>query len=259
MSRQVLYVSGGSALSRLFERALNPLGYDELTYLPEFWRGMSELKKQDYGLIILQAPLPGLKIDEELVSNLREVSEAPVFLLGWEEGDPAGGFDGFEVVPPPMTAAALTQAVAVYRKPREENELLSRLLAAPGFRTFSEAAMVHLLHGASAVQIQEEEVLFEEGAAADAMFFVLAGSISLRLGDTELESVSSGGIFGEMGMLENKPREARAVAAETSVLLKVQQDTLQESDQEFRSIFFELVSRVLVRRLRSTNSRLRDR
>ena len=102
-------------------------------------------------------------------------------------------------------------------------------------------------------------MLFEEGAAADAMFFVLAGSISLRLGDTELESVSSGGIFGEMGMLENKPREARAVAAETSVLLKVQQDTLQESDQEFRSIFFELVSRVLVRRLRSTNSRLRDR
>ena len=46
MSRQVLYVSGGSALSRLFERALKPLGYDELIYLPEFWRGLSELKQQ---------------------------------------------------------------------------------------------------------------------------------------------------------------------------------------------------------------------
>ena len=42
MSRKVLYVSGGSALSRLFERALKPLGYDELVYLPEFWRGLSE-------------------------------------------------------------------------------------------------------------------------------------------------------------------------------------------------------------------------
>ena len=34
MSFQVLYVSGGSALSRLFERALKPLGYDNLVYLP---------------------------------------------------------------------------------------------------------------------------------------------------------------------------------------------------------------------------------
>lgn len=257
MSRQVLYVSGGSALSRLFERALKPLGYDNLVYLPEFWRAMSELKNEDYGLIILHGPLPGLTIDEEVVTSLREASQAPVFLLGWDAGDPAGGHEGFEVVPPPVTAAALTQAVARYRKPREENQLLSRLLAAPGFQTFSEAAMVHLLHGASAVQIHEDEVLFEEGAAADAMFFVLAGSIALRLGETELEAVTSGGIFGEMGMLENKPREARAVATETSVLLKVRQDTLQAADHEFRAIFFELVSRVLVRRLRSTNSRLR--
>ena len=201
-----------------------------------------------------------MKIDDELVSNLREVSEAPVFLLGWEEDDPAGGFDGFEVVPPPMTAAALTKAVAIYRKPREENELLSRLLAAPGFRTFSEAAMVHLLHGASAVQIHEEEVLFEEGAAADAMFFVLAGSISLRLGDTELESVGSAADFSaRWACSRTNPERHERLRQKPLCCLKVQQDTLQESDQEFRSIFFELVSRVLVRRLRSTNSRPRDR
>ena len=118
--------------------------------------------------------------------------------------------------------------------------------------------MVHLLHGAIAVQIQEDDILFEEGAAGDAMFFVLAGSISLRLGEKEVENVKSGGIFGEMGMLEAKPREARAVAEETSVLLKVQHDMLQAADQEFRAIFFELVSRVLVRRLRSTNTLLRQ-
>ena len=254
-----MYVSGGSELSKLFERALSPLGYDELIYQPEFWRGLSEMKTREFGLIILHAPLPGLTIDEDLVSALREVCEAPVFLLGWEEGDIKGEFEGFEVVSPPVTAAALAQAVARFRKPREENQLLSRLLKAPGFQTFSEAAMVHLLHGAIAVQIQEDDVLFEEGAAGDAMFFVLAGSVSLRLGEKEVEKVDSGGIFGEMGMLEAKPREARAVADETSVLLKVQQDMLQAADQEFRAIFFELVTRVLVRRLRSTNTLLRQR
>ena len=119
--------------------------------------------------------------------------------------------------------------------------------------------MVHLLHGAVAVQIQEDDVLFEEGAAGDAMYFVLAGSISLRLGEKEVEKVDTGGIFGEMGMLESKPREARAVADETSVLLKIEQGTMQAADQEFRAIFFELLSRVLVRRLRSTNTLLRER
>ena len=109
-------------------------------------------------LIILHGPLPGLTIDEEVVTSLREASQAPVFLLGWDAGDPAGGHEGFEVVPPLVTAA-LDQAVASYRKLREENQAFILSKAAPGFQTFSEAAMVHLLHGASAVQIQEDEVL----------------------------------------------------------------------------------------------------
>ena len=66
-------------------------------------------------------------------------------------------------------------------------------------------------------------------------------------------------MFGEMGMLEAKPREARAVTDATSVLLQVKSDTLQAANQEFRCIFFELVTRVLVRRLRSTNVMLRER
>jgi hypothetical protein len=255
----VLYVSGASSLSKLFERALNPLGYDDLTCLPEFWRALKLVKKEKFGLLILHAPLPGLKIDEELVDKLREHCQAPVFLLGWDEESDAGDYEGFEIVAPPVTAAALTHAVARFRKPREENQLLAKLLASPGFQIFSEAALVHLLHGASADQLQEGEVLFEEGATSDAMFFVLAGSISLCLGDKEVEKVDSGGIFGEMGMLESLPREARALASETTVLLKVQLETLQAADQEFRAIFFELVSRVLMRRLRSTNVLLRDR
>lgn len=255
----MLYVSGASSLSKLFERALNPLGYDELTCLPEFWRALKLVKKESFGLLILHGPLPGLKIDDELVEKLREHCQAPVFLLGWEEDDAAGDYEGFEIVAPPVTAAALAQAVARFRKPREENELLAKLLASQGFQTFSETAIVHLLHGASAQQLQEKEVLFEEGDPSDAMFFVLAGSISVCLGDKEVETVESGSIFGEMGLLESLPREARAVAAETTVLLKVQRETLQAADQEFRAIFFEMVSRVLMRRLRSSNVLLRDR
>ena len=217
------------------------------------------MDEREFGLIILHGPLPALTIDDGLVEKLRELTQAPVFLLDWDEESDASSYDGFEIVPSPVTAAALAQAVARFRKPREENELLDRLLNAPGFQTFTEAAMVHLLNGASAVQFQEDEQVFEEGAPSDSMFFVLAGSISLRLGDQEVERVEAGGMFGEMGMLEAKPREARAVSDATSVLLQVKSDTLQAANQEFRCIFFELVTRVLVRRLRSTNVMLRER
>ena len=85
------------------------------------------------------------------------------------------------------------------------------------------------------------------------MFFVLAGSIALRLGETELEAVTSGGIF-EMGMLENKPRRhaplrPRRLCCSRSAKTRCRRRITTSSH------LLELVSRVLVRRLRSTNSR----
>jgi CRP-like cAMP-binding protein len=257
VSRNVLYVSSNSQLSKLFANALKPLGYDRFDYLPEFWRAMKKLKDEKYGLIILHGPLPGLTFDAELVDQISEVSSAPIFLVAWDEDLDLQEYDHVEIVPSPLTAAALTQAVARYRKPREDNLLLTRLLEAPGFRTFSEGALIHLLSGSSAVQVDADDTLFEEGAKGDSMYFVLAGIIGLYLGDRELEKVESGGIFGEMAMLERQPREARAAALETAVLLQVKSETLRAADQEFRAIFFELATRVLVRRLRSTNTMLR--
>ncbi len=55
------------------------------------------------------------------------------------------------------------------------------------------------------------ETIFAEGDAADSMFVVETGSVDILKDQTLLETISPGGFFGEMGLVEGKPRSARAV------------------------------------------------
>ena len=257
MKNDVIYVCGGVSLAKLFQRALKPFGYGEVVYFPEFWRALEALGNGSYSLIVLQAPLPWISVDDDLVSSLRSASNAPVVLLGFPPDHPAGQLDNFWLVPPPVTAAGLASAVEALHQPSEESILLSRLLSAPGFDTFSEPALVHLLGGATTRKLSDGDELFAEGSEGGGMYFVLAGGIALRLGGRELETVGPGGLFGEMALIETSPRAAQAVAAGETLLLEVEKDALDAADQEFKAIFFELATRQLIRRLRQTNLKLR--
>lgn len=56
------------------------------------------------------------------------------------------------------------------------------------------------------------EVIFAEGQAGDCMFAVLDGQIEIRKQEKTLETVSPGGVFGEMALIDQEPRSASAVA-----------------------------------------------
>ena len=88
------------------------------------------------------------------------------------------------------------------------------------------------------------------------MFFVLTGKVDIRIDDETVETVGTGGIFGEMAMLEGEHRSADAVASSAALLLEVSSDQVEKGDHEFRSSLYEVLSRNLVRRLRETNRRL---
>jgi CRP-like cAMP-binding protein len=56
------------------------------------------------------------------------------------------------------------------------------------------------------------EVIFTEGEPGDSMFAVLDGEIELRKGGRILEIVPTGGVFGEMALIDHEPRSASAIA-----------------------------------------------
>ena len=159
------------------------------------------------------------------------------------------------ITPTPVSAANLASTVREAVTPAD-NPLVARLMTLPGFKVFSEQALTYLISHLKALQLAEDEVLFEAGQVGKSMFFVLTGKVDIRIDDETVETVSTGGIFGEMAMLEGEHRSADAVASSPALLLEVSSDQVEKGDHEFRSILYEVLSRNLVRRLRETNRRL---
>ncbi len=65
------------------------------------------------------------------------------------------------------------------------------------------------------------QVIFEEGQSGNEMFLVKSGVVELRKGDTVVETVSQGGILGEMALVDQEPRSATAVAAADCELVAI--------------------------------------
>jgi CRP/FNR family cyclic AMP-dependent transcriptional regulator len=56
------------------------------------------------------------------------------------------------------------------------------------------------------------DVIFSEGEEGDSMFAVLEGQVEIRKGARTLEVVGTGGVFGEMALIDHQPRSAAAIA-----------------------------------------------
>ena len=106
---------------------------------------------------------------------------------------------------------------------------------------------------------KEGDILFRQGDAADCMYLVRKGSLSVYIpkddGDLKLASLDSGSIVGEMAFFDNKPRSASVKAAETT---EVTQITRADFDKLLTQIPKWMVTMMqsLSGRLRSTNERL---
>lgn len=62
------------------------------------------------------------------------------------------------------------------------------------------------------VSYSQGQRIFVAGDPGDVMFVVIDGEVELDLNGTRLEVVGHGGFFGEMALLDHKPRSATAIA-----------------------------------------------
>jgi CRP-like cAMP-binding protein len=56
------------------------------------------------------------------------------------------------------------------------------------------------------------EIIFKEGDPGDCMYAVLEGTVEITRDGKLLEEIGPGGIFGEMALIDHRPRSGRAVA-----------------------------------------------
>ena len=98
------------------------------------------------------------------------------------------------------------------------------------------------------------EALFEKGQPGRLMYVVKSGNLQILDGNHVYETVSAGGILGEMAVVDGAPRSATVRATTPSVVIPIDERRFLFMVQQ--TPFFALrVMRVLTARLRAMNER----
>jgi CRP/FNR family transcriptional regulator, cyclic AMP receptor protein len=118
-----------------------------------------------------------------------------------------------------------------------------------GVKTYLEALMKL---DEAPLKVDPGQVIFETGDPGREMFIVRTGSVQLRIGETVLETVEQGGIFGELALVDAAPRSATAVAGPDCTLVLVDAAAFNDLVRRVPSLALE-VMRVMAGRLRKVN------
>ena len=99
------------------------------------------------------------------------------------------------------------------------------------------------------------ETIFSEGDIGDRLYIVLDGKITLSVGNTPVETIEPGGMFGEMALIDTEPRSATARAVSDTKLVSIDEDRFNYLVQQTPH-FALVVMRTLVKRLRNMDETL---
>ena len=105
------------------------------------------------------------------------------------------------------------------------------------------------------VRYGQEKVIMKEGQAGTFMYLVKSGRVAIAVGSTVVEVVGPGGTFGEMAVVDQSPRTARAGTLEEVELLQIDRASLMAVVKQQPAVAMALL-RGIADRLRHMNSLL---
>jgi len=141
--------------------------------------------------------------------------------------------------------------------------LFNRILMLKHSQVFSEVSSESLRVVARELQeekFQEGERVFMINERGDHMYYIASGSIGICIEEDPdshnyVTTLVEGQCFGEMGMLDDKPRSATAHVLEDSILLVLDKSRLLDLISKNPELAFGML-RSLSLRLRETNQRV---
>jgi CRP/FNR family transcriptional regulator, cyclic AMP receptor protein len=81
------------------------------------------------------------------------------------------------------------------------------------------ADLAQVLGPAARFRYEAGKIIMREGHVGVALYAVLEGRVAIRIGDSIVEKLGPGGLFGEMSLVDRTPRLATAVAESDCALL----------------------------------------
>lgn len=104
------------------------------------------------------------------------------------------------------------------------------------------------------VDLGAGDAVFREGESGDAMFIIESGTIEIRSnarGYAPIATLGSGDFFGDMSLLEDRPRSADAVALEPSRLLRIDRAAFADLLRQNIEIGVRIMRKIAARQRRT--------
>ena len=129
------------------------------------------------------------------------------------------------------TATVLRQT-AKWRVERAES-ILQRLFRISFFRSINPEEIAKLVPHVDELHLASETVVFMEGMRADAFYLIVSGEVKIQISDKTVAVLKEGDVFGEMGLLTQRPRNATALTIK-------EKRTIQDRSRRFRTADLKL-------------------
>lgn len=107
--------------------------------------------------------------------------------------------------------------------------------------------------GGDVVSVAKDETIFLHGSIGTHMYVVLDGQVEIRIGDRVVDVVSPGQFFGEMALVDERPRAGAAIARTKGSLLRIDSKQFIKLVRESPDFALKLL-RVVVGRVRRADS-----
>jgi CRP-like cAMP-binding protein len=101
------------------------------------------------------------------------------------------------------------------------------------------------------------EAVVRRGEPGGGFYLILRGNVEVRSGSRRLASLGVGQFFGEMALLDNRPRSADVVATEPTVVGLLGREEFDEFAESHPAVHKGMVME-MVRRLRKTDEALSE-
>lgn len=115
------------------------------------------------------------------------------------------------------------------------------------FKALCDEDLNALTSAACELYLTPLEYVFQQNDGADAFYIIKAGVVRILRGSRVMAQLSEGEIFGEMGVLDEKPRAASAQAASNLVLLSISKNDLLSIIGERKSVEMKIRRKILER------------
>lgn len=97
--------------------------------------------------------------------------------------------------------------------------------------------------------------IFKTGDVGQHMFSVLAGTVEILINGKVVETVSDGGVFGEMALIEDRPRTGTAVVTSEARLVPIDRKRFMFLVQQNPFFALQLMT-IMAQRLRRMDEKL---